>query len=76
MFMSERQFNAVFRLKDREYKTRFMRNVLSRSPSLTILAMAIAERPEDVFSSQIAEVCKQVQEKHNLRAAPNFDLYL
>jgi len=74
--MSEIIFNSGIRHKNWEDKKRFTRNVLSRCSSLSILAKAITERPEDVFNSNIVEVCKEVKEKYSMRTAPNINLYL
>jgi|3_EtaG_2_1085321.scaffolds.fasta_scaffold168376_4 hypothetical protein len=74
--MTEKMFNSGIRHKSWEDKKRFTRNVLSRCNSISILAKAIAERPEDVFSTNITEVCAEVQEKYNMKNSPNINLYL
>ena len=74
--MTDKTFNSGIRHKNLEDKKRFTRNVLSRCSSMSILAKAITERPEDVFSTNIVEVCKEIKEKHNMRTSPNIDFYL
>lgn len=74
--MADQIFASGIRHDSWKDKKRFMQNILSRCDSLAILAKAIAERPEDVFSDRMVEVCKEIKEKHGMRMSPNIKLYL
>ena len=74
--MSESIQQSLIRHTSLDAKMRFKKNVLSRCQSLSLLAKAIEERPEDVFRDDISDVCNEIKETYGMRKSPNIDLYL